>query len=68
MLQQLRSFLGSINHLAKNIPNAASLTEKLWPLLKEENQKEKLKNMKLPVKKFEWRMNTQWCLMPYKTQ
>ena len=53
-LKQLRSFLGSINHLAKFIPNAASLTEKLRPLLKEENQKRKLKNMKLPVKKFEW--------------
>ena len=53
-LKQLRSFLGSINHLAKFIPNVASLTEKLRPLLKEENQKKKLKNMKLPVKKFEW--------------
>ena len=53
-LKQLRSFLGSINHLAKFIPNAASLTEKLRPLLKEENQKKKLKNMKLLVKKFEW--------------
>ena len=53
-LKQLRSFLGSVNHLAKFIPNAASLTEKLRPLLKEENQKKKLKNMKLPVKKFEW--------------
>ena len=50
-LKQLRSFLGSINHLAKFIPNAASLTEKLRPLLKEENQKKKLKIMKLPVKK-----------------
>ena len=53
-LKQLSSFLGSINHLAKFIPNTASLTEKLRPLLKEENQKKKLKNMKLPVKKFEW--------------
>ena len=53
-LKQLRSFLGSINHLAKFIPNAASLTEKLPPLLKEENQKKKLKNKKLPVKKFDW--------------
>ena len=58
LLKQLRSFLGSINHLAKFIPNAASLTEKVRPLLKEENQKKKLKNMKLPVKKFEWGMNT----------
>ena len=38
-LKQLRSFLGSINHLAKFIPNAASLTEKLRPFLIEENQK-----------------------------
>ena len=53
-LKQLRSFLGSINHLAKFIPNAASLTEKLRPILKKENQKKKLKNMNLPVKKFEW--------------
>ena len=53
-LKQLRSFLGSINHVAKFIPNVASLIEKLRPLLKEENQKKKLKNMKLPVKKFEW--------------
>ena len=43
-LKQLRSFLFSINHIAKIIPNAASLTEKLRPL----------KNMKLQVKKFEW--------------
>ena len=56
--KQLRSFLGSINHLDKFIPNAASLTEKLRPLLKEENQKKKLKNMKLPVTKSEWGMNT----------
>ena len=36
-LKQLRSFMGSINHLSKFIQNAASLTEKLRPLLKEEN-------------------------------
>ena len=36
--KQLRSFLGSINHLAKLIPNAASLTEKLRPLLKGETK------------------------------
>ena len=53
-LKQLRSFMGSINHLAKFIPNAASLTEKLRPLLKEENEKKKMKNVRLPVKKFEW--------------
>ena len=39
MLKQIRSFLGSINHLAKFLPNEASLTEKLRPLLKEENKK-----------------------------
>ena len=50
----MRPILGSINHLAKFILNAASLTEKLRPLPKEENQKKKLKNMKLPEKKFEW--------------
>ena len=45
-LKQLRSFLGSINHLAKFIPNAATLTEKLRPLLCEENEKKKLKSVK----------------------
>ena len=50
-LKQLRSFMGSINHLPKFIPNAASLTEKLRPLLREENEKKKMKNVKLPVKK-----------------
>ena len=53
-LKQLRSFMGSINHLSKFIPNAASLTEKLRPLLKEENEKKKMKNVRLPVKKFQW--------------
>ena len=62
-LKQLRSFLGSINHLAKFIPNAASLTEKLRPLLKEENQKKELKNMKLPVKNLSGGMNTRYYLM-----
>ena len=52
-LKQLRPFLSSINQLAKFIPNAANLTEKMRPLLKEENQNKKFKNMKLPVKKFE---------------
>ena len=51
-LKQLRSFMGSINHLTKIIPNAASLTDKLRPLLKEENEK-KMKNVRLPVKQFE---------------
>ena len=36
-LKPLRSFMGSINHLSKFIPSAASLTDKLRPLLKEEN-------------------------------
>ena len=53
-LKQLRSFLGSINHLSKFIPKAANLTDKLRPLLREENEKKKLKNIKIPVKKFEW--------------
>ena len=43
--------MGSINHLFKFIPNAASLTYKLRPLLKEENEKKKIR---LPVKKFDW--------------
>ena len=46
-LKQLRSFLGSINHLAKFIPNAANLTEKLRPLLRErerEKETQKCKN------------------------
>ena len=53
-LKQLRSFMGSINHLAKLIPNAANLTEKLRPLLREENEKKKLESVKIQVKKFEW--------------
>ena len=40
-LKQLRSFMGSINHISKFIPNAASLTDKLRPLLKEENEKKR---------------------------
>ena len=54
-LKQLRSFLGSINHLAKIIPNAANLTEKLRPLLREENEKKIFKSVKIKVKKFEWK-------------
>ena len=53
-LKQLRSFLGSINHLSKFIPNAANLTDKLRPLLREENEKKKLKNIKVPVQNFVW--------------
>ena len=51
-LKQLKSFIGSINHLAKFIPNAASLTEKLRHLLREENEKKKL-SVKIQVKKLE---------------
>ena len=32
----LRSFMGSINHLSKFIPNAVSWADKLLPLLREE--------------------------------
>ena len=53
-MKQLRSFLGSINHLAKFIPNAANLTEKLRPLLRERNEKKKLKSVKIQIKKIEW--------------
>ena len=53
-LKELRSFMGSMNHLAKFIPNAANLTEKLRPLLREENEKKKLKSVKIQVEKFEW--------------
>ena len=50
-LKQLRSLMGSINHFSKFIRNAASLTDKFRPLLREENEKKKMKNVKLPVKK-----------------
>ena len=43
------------HHLAKFIPNAATLTEKLRPLLREENEKKKLKSVKIQEKKFEWK-------------
>ena len=46
--------MGSINHLSKFIPTAANLTDKLRPLLREENEKKKMKNIQLPVRKFEW--------------
>ena len=46
--------MGSINHLSKFIPHAASLTDKLRPLLRDENEKKKLKYIKMPVKKSEW--------------
>ena len=38
-LKQLRSIMGSINHLSKLIPNNASLTDQLRPLLIEENER-----------------------------
>ena len=50
--------MGSINHLFKFIPNAASLTDQLRPLLREENKKKKMKKVKLPVKKFQWGNST----------
>ena len=53
-LKQLRSVIDSKNHLAQFIPNAAGSTEKLRPLLREENEKKKLKSVKIQVIKFEW--------------
>ena len=47
-LKQLRSFMGSNNHLSKLLP------VQLRPLLREENEKKKMKNVKFPVKKFKW--------------
>ena len=41
-LKQLRSFLGSIHLLSKFIPNAANLTDKLRPLLREENENKRI--------------------------
>ena len=52
--KQLKSFPGSINHLAEFIPNAASLTENLIPMLKEQNQKKNLKVVNVQVKTIEW--------------
>ena len=46
--------LGSKNYHSKFIPNAATLTDKLRTLSREENEKKKMKNIKVPVKKFEW--------------
>ena len=54
LMKQLRSFLRKINHLSKFIPIAAKLTDELRPLLPQENEKKKLKSIKVPVKKFEW--------------
>ena len=46
--------MGSINHLSKFFPNAASLTDKLRPLIREENEKKMFKKIQLPVQIFEW--------------
>ena len=46
--------MGNINNLAKFIPNEASFTEKLRPLLRDKNEKKKLRSLKIQVKKFEW--------------
>ena len=43
-LKQLRSSMGSINHLSKFITHAASLIDKLRPVLPDENEK-KVKNI-----------------------
>ena len=53
LLKPLR--LGSFNHVSKFVPNAASWSDQFRPLLREENEKKKTKNVKLPVRKFEWR-------------
>ena len=53
-LKHLRSFMGNINNLAKFIPNEASFTEKIRPLLRDKNEKKKLRSLKIQVKKFEW--------------
>ena len=50
--------MGSVNHLSKFIPNTASLTDQPRRLQKDENEKKKMKIVKLPVKKFEWGSNT----------
>ena len=52
-LKQLRSFLGSINHLAKFIPNAAILTEKK-KMRRKENEKKNSKREN-SSKKFLWK-------------
>ena len=57
-----------LGHHLSELGVSPKLTEKLRPLLKEKKQKKQLKNMKLPVEKIEWGMNTQWYLMPLKLQ
>ena len=46
--------MGSLNHLSKFISHAATLTDKLRPLLREKNEKKKMKKIEVPVKKFKW--------------
>ena len=50
-LKQLILFLASIYQMAKFIIHAESLTDKLRPPLREENQKQKFEKMKLSVQK-----------------
>ena len=45
--------MGSINHLSKYIRNAAILTDQLRPLLREVNEKKKMKSVKLPMTQFD---------------
>ena len=49
-MKQLRSFMGSINHLAPFIPNAANLTEKLRPFCEKRTRKRNLKVSKFRLK------------------
>ena len=53
-LKQLRSFMGSINHLSKFIPNAASLTDKLRSLLRKKKREKEDEECQITCKKFEW--------------
>ena len=56
-MKQLKFFLGSINHQAKFIPNAANFTDKLRPLLREENQNKKLKKREIGTEKLRTKNN-----------
>ena len=57
-MKQLKLFLGSINHQAKFIPNAANLTDKLRPLLREENQNKRLKKREIGTEKLRMGLRT----------
>ena len=55
-LKQLRSFLGSVHHLSKFIPNLAKICQPLWPLLKKnenvfwtENQQIQFEHIKTTI-------------------